>query len=372
MKLFYKLSALSSFFMLSIFLFQHAEHDWDLPGYMGAVLNIEHNDPKYIHQTTYTELQQQTTAQEFNAIIGHGEGYRYAQCQNEQYFYSQLQYYDAKIAYVIACFILFKLGFSLINAILLVNVLAYSLASLCIWEILKFSLKHQLLAFLGTWAMLLWPWMTDLVKIASPDALSLMILLGFYYAYVKKMPWALLSFLLMLSVLIRPDNLIFAILAFALLWFENKQHQWFILGASTLMLLAFYLNMKTSHYAGWGALFYDTFISRRNLASPLSIGFNEYIVALGQNVIHLKKVLSFTGLGLMISYFLHKKKNLPPSTLYFPLLVFTSIIAKILLFPLNQTRMYMPLLLLGFLHTLQLALQEKNTDKPSIGSSSNP
>ena len=58
----------------SIYNFQNREYDWDLPGYVGALL-VSENDgfTKQTHNLVYSEIRKESTQKEFNKIIGLGK-----------------------------------------------------------------------------------------------------------------------------------------------------------------------------------------------------------------------------------------------------------------------------------------------------------
>ena len=151
------------FGIISFFLYQNAEYDWDLPGYIGSILKLENNNDAKIHQNTYKILNENTTPVEFSTIIGHGKGFRFAQYKNAVFFNSQIQYYEVKRLYVFLGYALYKLGISLIKAILFINFLSAFLAACLIFNLLlAIGIKNLLVSFLITLNIILFPWMAEM------------------------------------------------------------------------------------------------------------------------------------------------------------------------------------------------------------------
>ena len=108
--------------------------------------------------------------------------------------------------------------------------------------------------------------------------------------------------------------------------------------------------MKINNYFGWHSLFYDTFIYRRSIAKPINFGFIAYKDVVCHNILNLKKVLVLTFLILIIT--INRKKKITKSHFIFSLIIFFTILSKIFLFPISQTRFYIPFLLVGYFNLI--------------------
>lgn len=123
----------------SIYNFQNREYDWDLPGYVGALL-VSENDgyTKQTHNLVYSEIRKESTQKEFNKIIGLGKdnatNYFY---RSKLAFQEQLPYYQIKIGYNLLVRAFYLMGFSAPYSVLYLNALLFFISILFFY----FSLK---------------------------------------------------------------------------------------------------------------------------------------------------------------------------------------------------------------------------------------
>lgn len=356
-------------FAFSIFInYENRNYDWDLPGYVGSVLAAEFpgNFDK-VHQLTFQSIKQEAPESEFTHIIK-GNNARKSFYENAQSFSEQLPYYQVKVLFVAAIDFFYKLGFSLPKSVLVTNLTSCFLAGIFVFLILGhiFPQRGWLVFSLSLFIFLL-PLFSDLAIAPNPDMFGFMVLLAFFYAYLKKYP-LLLRFLLMVClVLIRADYLIFGLsyLFFELLvnYSKSKKVDFKIIGYSLILFAMYFSLIKFYHYPGWKDLFYDSFISRRNFISKQNPDFTwrEYTNVAFGNLLNMKKVILSSSILMIASLYLGKKKE----EKLFAILLFVNIYMKFFLFPAaGQFRFFFPFIILQLFW--MFILMQKNLNNKSL------
>jgi len=186
--------------------YENRSYDWDLPGYVGSVLAAEFpgNFDK-VHQLTFQSIKQEAPESEFSNIIS-GNAARKSYYENSQSFSEQLPYYQVKVLFVAAIDFFYKLGFSLPKSVLITNLLSCFLAGIFVFLILGHIFPQRVwLVFSLSLFIFLLPLFSDLAIAPNPDMFGFMVLLAFFYAYLKKYPLLLRFLLLVCLVLIRTD-----------------------------------------------------------------------------------------------------------------------------------------------------------------------
>jgi len=251
-------------------------YNWDIIGYVGSVLSIDIKDNIALHATSYKVLNNQMPEPSFDRlIIGN-----YAQnvYSNHNVFVEQLNFYQIKTLYIYLLYTLQLTGLTIIDSITLVSLSATLLATgITLLWINRYTNPH--IAFILTLLICFQSRLFDLSRIATPDALSVsIILLGLYYLLEKKKIKSA-CIIISISTLVRPDNIIFASLFFLLvagISYSKEKKQNFIFSVSILSLsiLSYFYFKSINNGYSWWTLFYHSFIEKLYFPSQLDIGFS--------------------------------------------------------------------------------------------------
>lgn len=195
---------------------RHPIYNWDLIAYVGAVLQRDGDDAKTLHQKTFAEVRRSVPPEDFARLIGpvaRQKTFRKFVYTDPVAFMQQLPYYTVKPLYVSMVAAVARWSEGPVQAAHRVSLVAFALLAVMLpfwwasgtgrslWMLVLVPLLH-----LGTFPI------RSVAAIATPDALSLLLLaVGFWLLLVRRAPHAGLT-VLMLSLAARPDNAILAVL----------------------------------------------------------------------------------------------------------------------------------------------------------------
>ncbi|WP_288245031.1 hypothetical protein [uncultured Chryseobacterium sp.] len=336
---------ISSFFIvvviaaLSFWNYKNRVYDWDMPGYIGCLYILKHPDsPDTVRKLTYKEIQKKAPEDQFRDILGikPADKARQAFAHNTKAFNEQLPYFQIKVGYNLGILILYELGLSSPDAVTFLSIIAYFISGLLLFYIFKIIFpENYIVATSFTAIIMIFPPMTYMSRVATPDMFIMQFLLVFMIGLIKKWnPW--IMFLILFAITFtRPDyapfTLSFLAVSAGFDYLKNKKlNLSFIIQAIILFILYFGI-MKISGYPGWKHLFYDTFIHRREFISgpPPDFTINEYLTIIYNKIIYFKKVtLTSVALVALTFYF---SKDIWIRTL--AIFVLANIYIKFLFFP---------------------------------------
>lgn len=339
----------------SIYNFQNREYDWDLPGYVGALLVSENGGyTKQTHNLVYSEISKEATQKEFNKIIGLGNdnatNYFY---RNKLAFQEQLPYYQIKIGYNLLVRAFYFVGFSAPYSVLFLNSVLFFISIIFFY----FSLKaiysgYPFFVFFVSILFSSFPVLHYLSRIASPDILLVLLLLVFANFVINNKKPIYVFFIIFLIVFSRPDYIIFGLsfYFFKILYeyFLLKKFNIYNLIFTIIISVVYFLIIKYYNYPGWKHVFYDSFIFRRNYISNQSPEFNfkTYIDIILKGIVNMKKVI-LSSLFLTLSI-LYLSKNIWIK--FVAVNLFLNIYLKFLFFPAaGEYRFYVPFIFALFL-----------------------
>lgn len=339
----------------SVYNFQNREYDWDLPGYVGALL-VSENDgyTKQTHNLVYSEIRKESTQKEFNKIIGLGKdnatNYFY---RSKLAFQEQLPYYQIKIGYNLLVRAFYFVGFSAPYSVLFLNSVLFFISIIFFY----FSLKaiysgYPFFVFFVSILFSSLPVLHYLSRIASPDILLVLLLLVFANFVINNKKPIYVFFIIFLIVFSRPDYVIFGLsFYFSKIIYEfvlekklNRDNFIYII----LIGLGYFFIVKYYNYPGWKHVFYDSFIYRRAYISGQSpeFSFKTYVNIVLKGIVNMKKI-TLISLFFVI-WILFFGKNLWIKVV--ALLLFFNIYLKFLFFPAaGEYRFYLPFILSLFL-----------------------
>lgn len=148
---------------LSIWNYKNRVYDWDMPGYIGClyVLKFPGSDDK-IRILTYSEIQKEAPEAEYKDVLGiviPADKARQTFANSTRAFMEQLPYFHIKVGYNLAILMLYELGFSSPDSVMLLSTIAYFFSGLLIFYILKiiFPENYLIASSLSLGIMLLPP-----------------------------------------------------------------------------------------------------------------------------------------------------------------------------------------------------------------------
>lgn len=359
--------------VLSYLNFENREYSWDMPGYLGGIFKTDSPENKTgIHQNVYRSIEKEATSDEMNIIKGITYDNKATSVfyDSSDAFYEQIPYYQIKHSYNAMIYVFYHyFGFSPPLAVLIPNVMFYFLFGILLY--LTFNqlfLKKKWLSVSITAAVLLFPTSRNLSEIASPDMMTLFLMLLFLYSIIKKFPITLHFFILLNILLVRPDYIIFILsywcMIFILDWIKEKRFNYAVVLFSILTFAIYYGILKLYDYPGWKDVFYDSFLRRRPFISKESSDFTfaEYWGVFIKNIINFKKVTLSAIVFLGVILYFSKDVWIR----CFAVLVFINIYLKFIFFPnAGEWRFFFPFLLMLFIwmmHALQSKfIKQKNT-----------
>ncbi len=172
-------------------------------------------------------------------------------------------------------------GIGLLRAVVLITVLSYWVMG---WVALLWITKYSgaAVAAVLTSILVVTPPVWELARSTTPDALSALVLLGGLYLILETDRIAVGVALLLISIYVRTDNVLIALLALAYLTWKRKID---LLKAAVLAIVAVVSVPLINHFAGdYGPamLYYRVFVAIPIAPGEMTVhfGFHDYLVAL--------------------------------------------------------------------------------------------
>lgn len=259
------------------------------------------------HANVYRELASTAPLAEARAITSLSE-YREIVANSVEAFMVQLPMYSVKPLYGLLVAAIIKLGGNGIAATFQISAVAYGgFAALVLLSLMRVTSFWPATGVGVT--LLLSPPFLEVGRLSTPDALSAFMVFAGLYALVFADRPRLGAVLLLLSIAVRPDNLILCLAVAS--WWWWKDHSSFraaSIGGAASMAVWLILNRLIGAYP-WGVLFTHTYIRRLTDVTGVrsDVTWNGYLDGLrqgfsGANVLYPSFVLLFvivTILGFM-------------------------------------------------------------------------
>lgn len=265
--------------LLAVFALANPIYTWDTVPYLAGALSFRIDDPVTLHLATYELLAGALDTAQFSALTS-GD-YAAAMASSPSSFLSQLDMYFIKPLYLFMLQVLILAGIdpltaltagSFIPAVLICMILH---AWLCRYINPLYSVLLVILFSVGARV-------TDLARVAVPDNLSALVIIAALFCLLALRRSAPAVLLLCASVLVRPNNIIFASLLLAFLTWHSfsashvhqlRQRTWYAGGL--ILALVLYLVLALAFDSQWWRLFYHTFVASQididSFAVPFSI-----------------------------------------------------------------------------------------------------
>ncbi len=337
--------------VVAVFAWQKPLYNWDLVPYIGSVLSREGYSSNQTHALTYKMLRRELPAQSYRRLIeAHSPpdgDYAWIVMQSSESFHQQLPFFNISWLYIALLQAIHRVGVSIVRAVSLVSIASY--LGLCF---LIFSWCSRFMqpwpAMVMSWCLSICPSMLQLPRIATPDPLSAFVLVLAVYLLLAREANGWFFALSVVSIWIRPDNLIVAGFSFAALWLAQPKRWRLWFGGMLSALAAYELLQLAAPGYSWAVLFYHSFVS--HLAFPagqtINLTARMYLHAFGRGVIALGEssmISEFLLLGTigLLAFNCRTQVGNPGRKL--PLLagaMLLSIVVHFLLYPMVQDRFF--------------------------------
>jgi hypothetical protein len=185
-------------------------YDWDLVAYVGSTIALNEQDSSVIQQQAYAALRTGLPEEDY-ADIASGSDFRSDVAKNADHFRQQLRFYQIRPLYIWILAGLHRLAMGYVQATRIVSAAAFFLIGVLVQAWLR---RYVGEIEAGTCAILLLlaPVLFTSARTGSPDALSaFVVLLGVYFS-IEHDAALVGSALLLLSLSLRTDNLLFVLL----------------------------------------------------------------------------------------------------------------------------------------------------------------
>jgi hypothetical protein len=187
-------------------------YNWDLIPYMGVVYSHVEQTPEAAHAATFSELRRRVPPGQYSDLTGGtGGAFRSAIARNPDHFAQQLPFYSVKPLYPILMYLLSKLGMDLVTASIFLSQAAYLLLG-CVLFYWLLKYYSPLGSFIISALLMSLPFVVLLVRLSTPDALSAFVVFLALLLFIES-SWTKTAYaLLITSVAVRPDNVMFVLL----------------------------------------------------------------------------------------------------------------------------------------------------------------
>lgn len=333
------------FFLLllgvAVYCYKRPAYNWDMLAYMALTAHIDHANFEEVHTMVYDAASLYADSDSYRLLVLPSNAQRHQMHTDYRVFEQAMPFYIVKPLYIGCSYLLYKLGFNLVTAVLLPSVLAFLGIGLLLFHWLsKYAggSKAIVLAFL----FMCTPPFISSAKLATPDCLSALLLLCSIYVLLQRgKHWTAFVFFA-LSVTARMDNIIAAAMLLMVPVIAKKlKLQVYIL--MLLMLAAIYLAVSylASRY-GWGLSYVGDFTGRwYHSRAEYTGSLKGYIVLLKSAILtglQFSYVMIFFLLAF-IGFAVSKVANVMKNTDHiYTIAAILIIIVRLLLFPSVEDR----------------------------------
>ena len=324
--------------------------NWDMLAYLAVAEEGTHPDPQALHDFVYGTVKAAVSEGDWRALTDDGGGYRSHMAANAADFHSQLVMYRVKFVYAELLSAASKVmsPVAAMQAIQVFSVLLFGAVTL-LW------LARQRLMALAPLAagILMALEFTAAARANSPDLLCAAVMLGALLAYVERRE-VLTAVLLTLAVAIRPDNVVFAGVLFVLVAAFRVRSIGVVAGFVASAVVYFAVSRWAGHPGWWPHLYFSSVEQQLNMdgfdpafsvAAYAKAFVNAVVRAIGFNTWVGVAVLALGGwfIAARAGFGLDKRAGVLFAA------VVLAVLAKFAIFPIHDTRIYLPNLLPPFL-----------------------
>lgn len=358
---------LSGFFVMAVAMtFLRPVYNWDVLAYIGAMAKGNFSSAAELHAYAYGIVREAVPSEAFSALT-ETAGYRLRQFEDPAAFVSMLGMYEMKWLYI-ALMQWLAPYIGPFNATYVINVGALFILTLStgLWLRSKRLSGYAPLA-IGLFFVLQLP---GFYATQQPDFLSNSLLIASLLAYERKRD-LLGSGLMLLTILVRPDQIATAGVLMACAWFLRDGSWRIFAGTFIIGLLAWLLIGQNTEGVGyWSHFWFSTFKIQDTMVgfhpdfSPIvyltAIGFNIYR-SLFENTWLAAYAMGMGLLGYL--YFRGAIRWTRQQVLLLTMLL--AVAAKFAIFPLSDGRIYFAQLAVLFLVAFATALEQREQSSTS-------
>jgi hypothetical protein len=251
-------------------------YNWDMVAYVAVAL-IDQGEPvDRVHDETYAIVENAVPSATYADLTASSE-YRRIVAGDAARFVEQLPFYSVKPVYPWLMSLLHRAGIGLVAASVALSAAAY--AGICLLLYAWIARRMRPLAAVPLAALLaLCPYVTPLAHLSTPDGLSVLVLLSAVFCVIEGC-WSMAALaLLPLAVLVRPENIVYAIILLAYATAARILRPLPTALAALAAVAAYIVTTRWSGNYGWTTLFYFTYVDQTidlaRFASPL--GLDDY------------------------------------------------------------------------------------------------
>ena len=320
-------------------------YNWDIVPYMAIVKNVDENNFEKVSISVYNELENKLTNDDYDKLTKSSK-YRKDMFNNHYALEEQISFYRLKVIYNITSYICNRIGFDLSNATVVPNYISYFLIGILFFYFLS-TFVNSTISLIVTIGIMATEQVIQLARLSTPDALSTLVILFTVYCIYNKKSVLLIYTLLLLSVMIRPDNILFVPLMSIYFYFTRSGKFRQIIIFSSLIIIIYVSSELVFPHPGWETLFYHAFVERVTypVSNPQSISLEMYV-----NVISQMNFKLYSFGVILIALIIQSAKQIVLKSwsngdLLFYLL-FAWVILKRIIFPINDERFYISIVLI--------------------------
>jgi hypothetical protein len=336
--------------LASLRAYRYPEYSTDGFSYMANAVAMSGASVRVIHDTVYQDAKRGIPEPVFNHLTGNdpaeplSESRSFRERAMDPYRFAEfLPCFAIRPAFNLLIYVLhFKLGVGLLRSIVILPVVSYWLMGWVAWVWIERYVAAAWASLLCATLLLVSPPVWELARSTTPDALSsLIVLLALFMLFEKR---AILPgmILLMVSIYVRTDNAVLALIVLAFLYAAGFGVRLF--EALVLAALAVASVFIINHFAGdYGAkvLYYRSFVE-----APIAVGEIVPHFGIAEYLAALKLCLSGVLHGMYIPFLLMgvvgvlRRAPLPILAVATVTAVYTG--AHLVIFPNPETRFFGP------------------------------
>lgn len=238
--------------------------NWDMVAYVGSAISWQERNPAIIHQKTLEDIKPVVLDRRYKEIAEEN-----ALSKNPQHFVQNLPFYATKPVYVASVWLLHKAGFTHTYAAATWIVAALSFGGLAVLLLLwrpEYMNRGIWLLALSTLCWFGTPPFGELARFSTPDSMGAAAIFAAFLALFRLQRPYLGVALMLLSILIRPEAVIFAVMTAAMCFVMGRALSPLTRAQSVVMAISatiLYLSIqKLFGNYGYEKFFHYTFVNR--------------------------------------------------------------------------------------------------------------
>jgi len=273
-------------------------YNWDIIPYVAVALRDAGHPEDTLRQQTYEIMERSSPRVAHEFLFGgsefkkdtynRGADYRYMVAHDSKIFADQLPFYTVKPVYPALMSLFMRAGVNPVTATMITSGAAYAAICLLLYVWISRWLNPAI-SLVITALLSLNPVLIPLAQLATPDSLSVfMLLLGTFLAIELRYAATGIA-VFVLSILVRPENIIYVFIFAAYLLLTARLPLIKSLLTLGVALAVYFVQTRLSHNYGWVILFNFTFFDWTVLQNPSNVSTNvsEYIGVYAKEVFRM-------------------------------------------------------------------------------------